>query len=194
VLRTDEGAVAFDTSGKRSAAAVVDAIAGWSDVPVTHIVYTHGHIDHVGGSGAFAERWSEPTVYGHANVAPRFDRYELTNDWNVDINARQFGGIRLVVGMMAPSTTAAPAATGRHFLPTNVLRPSVEVGDHGEFDLGGETVELHHARGETDDHLWAWLPGRKTIMAGDFLIWNFPNAGNPQKVQRYPIDWAAAIR
>ena len=23
-------------------------------------------------------------------------------------------------------------------------------------------------------------------MAGDFLIWNFPNAGNPQKVQRYP--------
>ena len=31
-------------------------------------------------------------------------------------------------------------------------------------------------------------------MSGDFLIWNFPNAGNPQKVQRYPIEWAAALR
>jgi len=31
-------------------------------------------------------------------------------------------------------------------------------------------------------------------MSGDFVIWNFPNAGNPQKVQRYPIEWAAALR
>ncbi|MFT3854317.1 MAG: alkyl sulfatase dimerization domain-containing protein [Ilumatobacteraceae bacterium] len=49
-------------------------------------------------------------------------------------------------------------------------------------------------RGETDDHLWAWLPERKWTMAGDFVIWNFPNAGNPQKVQRYPGEWAAALR
>ena len=194
VLRTDEGAVAFDTSGKKSGADVVDAIDAWSDVAVTHLVYTHGHIDHVGGSGAFAERWAEPTVYGHENVAPRFDRYELTNDWNVDINARQFGGIRQDLGMMAPNTDPEKAAKWRHFLPTTALRPSVEVGEHGSFTLGGETVELHHDRGETDDHLWAWLPRRRVIMAGDFLIWNFPNAGNPQKVQRYPIEWAAALR
>jgi alkyl sulfatase BDS1-like metallo-beta-lactamase superfamily hydrolase len=25
-------------------------------------------------------------------------------------------------------------------------------------------------------------------------MWNFPNAGNPQKVQRYPREWAAALR
>jgi alkyl sulfatase BDS1-like metallo-beta-lactamase superfamily hydrolase len=31
-------------------------------------------------------------------------------------------------------------------------------------------------------------------MTGDFIIWNFPNAGNPQKVQRWPIEWAAALR
>jgi alkyl sulfatase BDS1-like metallo-beta-lactamase superfamily hydrolase len=31
-------------------------------------------------------------------------------------------------------------------------------------------------------------------VTGDFLIWNFPNAGNPQKVQRYPVEWAAALR
>ena len=194
VLRTDEGAIAFDASGKQSGAQVVDAIADWSGVPVTHLVYTHGHIDHVGGSGAFADKWGAPQVIGHENVAPRFDRYEYTNDWNVDINARQFGGIRQDFGMMAPNADDAARARWRQFLPTNALRPDVEVAEHHSLTLGGETIELHHARGETDDHLWSWLPGRRTIMAGDFLIWNFPNAGNPQKVQRYPIEWAAALR
>ncbi|MFM1753044.1 MAG: hypothetical protein RL119_2006, partial [Actinomycetota bacterium] len=35
---------------------------------------------------------------------------------------------------------------------------------------------------------------RKWLFSGDFIIWNFPNAGNPQKVQRYPREWAAALR
>ena len=26
------------------------------------------------------------------------------------------------------------------------------------------------------------------------FIWASPNAGNPQKVQRYPMEWAAALR
>ena len=32
------------------------------------------------------------------------------------------------------------------------------------------------------------------ISAGDQFIWNFPNCGNPQKVQRYPIEWAESLR
>ncbi|MFT7647324.1 MAG: glyoxylase-like metal-dependent hydrolase (beta-lactamase superfamily II) [Candidatus Poriferisodalaceae bacterium] len=36
--------------------------------------------------------------------------------------------------------------------------------------------------------------GAKLISAGDLFIWNFPNARNPQKVQRFPTEWAAALR
>ena len=32
------------------------------------------------------------------------------------------------------------------------------------------------------------------LLPGDLFIWVFPNAGNPQKVQRYPDDWAVALR
>ena len=194
VLDTGDGLVAFDASSKKSGRAVTDAIASWSESPVTHLVYTHGHADHVGGSPAFAERWGAPSVLGHENVAARFDRYELTNDWNVDINARQFGGIRSDFGMMAPTSSDAELERWRHFLPRGVLRPDVEVGDRHSITLGDDVIEMFHARGETDDHLWSWLPKQRAIMAGDFLIWNFPNAGNPQKVQRFPIEWAAALR
>jgi alkyl sulfatase BDS1-like metallo-beta-lactamase superfamily hydrolase len=193
VLRTDAGAVAFDASGTRQGPEVVEAIAAWTTTPVTHLVYTHGHVDHVGGSGAFAARWGAPVVVGHRNVAARLDRYDLTNDWNIAINARQFGGIRQDVGMNLQNMDAG-LARWRRFVPADALRPSLTVDDHHTLRVGDATIELHHARGETDDHLWAWLPERRAIMAGDFLIWNFPNAGNPQKVQRYPIEWAAALR
>ena len=32
------------------------------------------------------------------------------------------------------------------------------------------------------------------LCCGDLFIWASPNAGNPQKVQRYPREWAAALR
>lgn len=39
-----------------------------------------------------------------------------------------------------------------------------------------------------------WLPERSVLASGDFVIWVFPNAGNPRKVQRYATEWAAALR
>ncbi len=60
--------------------------------------------------------------------------------------------------------------------------------------MGGERFELHHARGETDDHTWVWMPERKVLCPGDLFIWASPNCGNPQKVQRYPREWALALR
>ena len=88
-----------------------------------------------------------------------------------------------------------PIRRARRFLPVgNTRDPISAVGDESTWSIGGQTIELHHARGETDDHLWAWFPERSWVMTGDFVIWNFPNAGNPQKVQRYPIEWAAALR
>ncbi len=184
VLDAGEGLVAFDASHERTGAAVAAAISGWSATPVTHLVYTHGHTDHVGGSPAFAAEFGEMTVVGHANVGPRFRRYEYTNAWNVRINARQFGGVRGDFGM----------GETPDFIPTATLWPTHVVDDHDSIIVGDRTIELHHARGETDDHLWGWEPDRKWAFVGDFVIWNFPNAGNPQKVQRYPIEWAAALR
>ena len=32
------------------------------------------------------------------------------------------------------------------------------------------------------------------LASGDFVIWVFPNAGNPRKVQRYAAEWAQALR
>ena len=190
-----DGLVCFDSSGVHSGQAVFASVKQWRADRVGHLVYTHGHADHVGGSTFFAG--DQPVVVGHANVARRLDRYDYTNNWNLIINSRQFGGIpgelNLSIGA-AEGGSAIDIADARRFLPGTTLRPNETFDAELTLVVGDTAVELHHARGETDDHLWAWFPDRKWLMAGDFVIWNFPNAGNPQKVQRYPLEWAAALR
>ena len=39
-----------------------------------------------------------------------------------------------------------------------------------------------------------YIPDRKVLCTGDFIIWAAPNAGNPQKAQRYAREWAEALR
>ena len=192
VVRTNGGLVAFDASGVATGGAVVEAIRGWSADPFSHVIYTHGHVDHVGGSGAFAadadaRGGDRPIFLGHENVPLRLARYELTNDWNLLINRRQFGWLPADRGM------GIGGGSGR-FLPADVVAPDVTYRDELTVEAGGTAIRLIHARGETDDHTWAWLPEQRVACVGDLFIWNFPNAGNPQKVQRYPEDWARALR
>ncbi len=188
--------VVFDTSSAPAGTAVVAALRRWSGDPVSAVVYTHGHLDHVGGSGAFVadahgRQHGRPTFIAHARVADRLARYRRTAGWNQAINARQFGWTRSPVYDGA-APRGGPA--GFEAWLQEVVDPGRLYEDHLALDVGGVAIELYHGRGETDDHTWAWLPHWRAVCAGDFFTWTFPNAGNPQKVQRYPGDWAAALR
>lgn len=185
VFTTDDGLVTFDTSNEQGGSKCVEAIRGWSNDPFNTVVFTHGHIDHVGGCGAFVADGPQPRIVGHENVAKRFERYRYTNGYNKVINERQFGQFR---------RRGYDLAGESQFLPIDTPAPDTTYSDHLHLSVGGADFELHHARGETDDHTWAWVPRHKAICAGDFFIWAFPNAGNPQKAQRYPREWAAAMR
>src|SRR2546423_97865 len=95
----------------------------------------------------------------------------------------------------APRGELTEVADGCGFVPS-FANVSAFATDDGLVlvDVGGMRFELHHARGETDDHTWTWVPATKVLCCGDFFIWASPNAGNPQKVQRYPREWAVALR
>src|ERR1019366_6397436 len=78
--------------------------------------------------------------------------------------------------------------------PVTFRAPDVTYPSSLDLDIGGERFELRHALGETDDATWVWVPSRAVVCVGDLFIWATPNAGNPQKVQRYPREWAQALR
>jgi glyoxylase-like metal-dependent hydrolase (beta-lactamase superfamily II) len=183
-FKTSDGLVLVDTGHELAAQRIHDAIRRWAPPSrsgrLNTAVFSHGHIDHVFGVGVFEEearsqRWPEPTVVAHEAMPARFDRYILTAGYNAVINQRQFG---------IPNLT----------WPTEYRYPDRTYRDHLELEVGGRRFELHHARGETDDHTWTYVPDREILCTGDLFIWASPNAGNPQKVQRYPLEWAAALR
>jgi alkyl sulfatase BDS1-like metallo-beta-lactamase superfamily hydrolase len=176
-----DGALLLVDTGNRPLAGRNHAkVRSWTDLPLDTAVFTHGHIDHVLGLAPYEDEATRagraaPRVVAHEKVPARFDRYRQTAGYNGVINARQFKmpGFRW---------------------PTDYRYPDVTYDGTLTLDVGGERFELHHALGETDDHTWVWVPGRKVLCTGDMFIWASPNCGNPQKVQRYPREWATALR
>jgi len=154
----------------------------WSQKIVHSFILTHGHVDHVGGIFQFENEGMNdkvgrklPFVVAHKNVAKRFDRYKLTNGYNSHINMIQF---RIPTKIW----------------PDNFRYPDITYEDKLQYEVGNVIFYLHHDKGETDDSTWIFVPKYKLLCTGDLFIWASPNCGNPQKVQRYPKEWAAALR
>jgi len=173
-LRTPEGLVLIDPGFGHTTDVVRDAVRAWHDAPLRVAVYTHGHADHAFGLRAWLAAGERPEIVAQEACVQRFHRYRLMHGLNGHINMRQF-------------SLPMPVFPERFDWPTLLVhqRMTQRLGD----------VELHYhaARGETDDHLWIWVPSRRSLFTGDLIIWQAPNCGNPQKVQRYPEDWAVAL-
>ncbi|HET9690483.1 MAG TPA: alkyl sulfatase dimerization domain-containing protein [Acidimicrobiales bacterium] len=182
-IDSGDGLVLLDTGGIFDRDDVYGRVRAWRpSAPLAAAVYSHHHVDHVFGTARFEheaaeEGWAAPTVYAHAGVPDHFRRYQRTAGWNTAINRRQF----------------AIAGAGFEW-PLDYRFPDVTYDHALTVTRGGLTFELHHGRGETDDATWTWVPELRLLHPGDLFIWAVPNAGNPQKVQRYLSDWAVALR
>lgn len=182
-FETDDGIVLVDSGLSRLAPALAQMLRRKSTAPIHTVVLTQGHVDHAYGVDAFV-REGDPTprVIAHEAMPARFERYAATSGHNQAINARQFGG------------TVDLQDTQLDTFHAPKIGPDTLYDGRLDFEVGGVTFEVHHCRGETDDHSWIWCPQRGVLCPGDLMIWGVPNAGNPQKVQRYPWDWAAGLR
>ncbi|HEY2214924.1 MAG TPA: alkyl sulfatase dimerization domain-containing protein, partial [Acidimicrobiales bacterium] len=177
---TEDGLLLVDTGSLPLAPIVHADLRRWTSSRLNTAVYSHGHIDHVFGvpvweAEAKEKGWAAPEVIAHHALPARFDRYIFTAGYNTIINRRQFGFKDLN-------------------WPVDYRYPDRTYHDTMELSVGGIGFSLRHEKGETDDHTVTWQPESRVLCCGDLFIWASPNAGNPQKVQRYPREWAQALR
>jgi alkyl sulfatase BDS1-like metallo-beta-lactamase superfamily hydrolase len=179
-VRTSDGLVLIDSGSRETAHETFAAVRRWDQSRVHTIVFTHGHIDHTWGVRLYDNEARErgvarPRVVAHRNVLSRFKRYDETHGLNSVVMGRQFNRLD-------------------YDFPREHRRPDEVYDAELSLTVGNVDFSLFHGRGETDDATFVYLPERGILVSGDFVIWVFPNAGNPRKVQRYAPEWAATLR
>jgi len=120
------------------------------------VISTHGHIDHTSGimvidQEADARGISRPRIIAHRDVRRRMDRYEASHGFNSIVQGQQFN-------------------TPGYVYPVGQRQPDEVYDDTLSVTIGGEQIELTHGRGETDDATFVWLPRRRVLASGDFVI------------------------
>ncbi len=148
---TSEGAVAIDAgTTPETAAAALAAFRTRSSTPITHVVITHAHWDHIGGFAALAS--ASTPVIARDNFAG-----ELVRMTAVGVPFRFFFG--------------AGAAGPWRLAPTRLVsaRETLTVGD--------TRIVVEPTRGgETDDALLVHLPDAGILFVGDAFM---PYFGSP---------------
>jgi alkyl sulfatase BDS1-like metallo-beta-lactamase superfamily hydrolase len=174
LFETDAGLVLVDTGMAPAGPALVEAMRRVSDKPLHTIIYTHGHVDHAYGTWAMVEAGMKPEIVAHEALVPRFERY-----------LRLRGSI---ARYMSQPVEHMPETRDDLVWPTRTF------SDRLELEIGGERFVLQHHKGETDDQLYVWVPGRKALASADYYQGFLPNLGNGKRVQRYPEEWTVALR
>jgi alkyl sulfatase BDS1-like metallo-beta-lactamase superfamily hydrolase len=172
-INTNEGTVVIDTlMGPVVANQMKEKILETGG-PVKIIIYTHHHGDHVGGASVFLDQ--NPEIIGQRFLMEDLEKHEILKEHRARIASIQFN---------------VPYNPDRF---RNFIRPTRTFSDTMTFSLGDKTFELYHARAETDDAAWVFVPEIKTAFVGDLIIAGFPNIGNPFKPTRFALPWARAL-
>lgn len=77
----DNGVVLFDSPRDGRSQAILDAIASVTDRPVTTLVYSHSHLDHIGGAGTIVrhtrDRGRNLEIVATSKVLEEIERFSL---------------------------------------------------------------------------------------------------------------------
>ena len=180
-FETDEGVVVVDTGMAAAGPVLVEQIREVTDAPVTDIIITHGHVDHLTGLWALKEAYPDAFVIGHENIRDRLARYGELRGSIAKYMSQPYGEVPDGVDALPlPEVTLTD-------IEDLIALDKDTPGFRQEFEI------IPH-RGETDDQVYVWVPDRKIVVVADYYQGFLPNLGNGKRVQRYGTEWIAALR
>ncbi len=187
LIKTDDGHVLFDTGLSTQVAKQIEVLKPHMDAQsVSHIVLSHSHADHAGGTKAWYEDGME--IVAHAE-------FEEEQRYLTELQEYQWGRNRTLFPWMpeAPPTLGLIAYGG--------LEPSIKVYNRQplKFTQGGREFEIHALPGaEGNDNLVLWLPKERILFSGDFFGPIFPQFPNiftmrGEKVRK-PYEYVQSLK
>lgn len=171
------GVVVIDTTETTQAAEnILGDLRGITDLPITTIVYTHSHRDHISGATVFAEGRAVEVIAADnfaSDLVPTGASKPAPNAALMARTKRQFG-ISLPPEERV-SLGVGPGNRPMQGMGAGYLEPTLRIAQTTTIDREGFTLELAKAPGETPDHLVVWLAKGRVLFCGDNYYHAFPN-------------------
>lgn len=192
LVRTSAGNVVIDPGMSPSRAVVArDALRAVAPGRTAALIYTHSHIDHVGGASVWMEEGTE--VWATERFLDHF--FKQYGEFLVAENAR---GARQF-GRDVPLSQLPCSALGRKVdivsaLEVGVVLPTRTFSGEALLTVGGTTLSLVEAHGETDDQLFVWHEASGVLMPGDNWYRAFPNLYTVRGARPRPVhEWIRSL-
>lgn len=199
LIHTPEGNVVVDamTGTGHAAQAQADLLAA-APGPTKALILTHSHIDHVGGAAVWAPLEVQPgsapvPIWATQAFTERFfDQYGVFAQAEQRRGARQFGA--RVDARDLPCSALGARIDFESGVGAGVRLPTERFSGQTSFTIGGVTIELHEAHGETDDQLFVWLPQHRVLLPGDNVYRAFPNLYTIRGTHPRPVEsWIESL-
>jgi cyclase len=203
----DRDVVVVDTNvSPTSARATIAALRKITDKPVSHVVNTHWHDDHIAGNQVYRDAFPGVRFVGHVRTrgelettgaANRKSALEAGPGFAKYLRKLVADGKSLAGGAITDEERAAYASDAaiveRYFADAAALEvvfPDVAVDGTLILERGGRTIEVRHlGRGHTASDLVVWLPKERVAMVGDLVSWPVPLVGTTS----HPADFAGTL-
>lgn len=195
---TERQVVMIDANvGPESASATLSALKKITDKPVTYVINTHYHDDHIGGNPTVKAAFPKVQFVGAATIRENLQKYSLASRKEMIASAPAMAKmLRELVGE-GKSLNGKPITDeertayesdiriaeryGREMPSIEIIPPSVEVKEKNVLELDGRIIEvLNLGNAHTSSDLVVHLPKEKVAIVGDIVVWPAPLAGNPQ--------------
>ena len=175
LIEGENSNIIIDTTGTiETAREVKDLFDAINSNPIEAIIYTHNHADHTYGATVFAEE-SNPEIYAHDSTAEYLSRVIGILRPIISARSNRMFGNALPKDEVENNGIGPFLEIGRDGRRPGLLYPTKTFTDVMKVEVGGIEIELFHAPGETNDQIFAWLPGKKALFPGDNFYKTFPN-------------------
>ncbi len=192
LVQTSAGNVVIDAGMSPARSQVSrDALLAKAPGKTAAIVFTHSHIDHVGGATAWfedgTEVWATDRFQEHF-----FKQYGVFLPAENARGARQFGR-DVPVGQL-PCSGLGRRVDIKAALDVGVVLPTHTFSGTHELTVGDVTLSLVEAHGETDDQLFVWHEAAGVLIPGDNWYRAFPNLYTIRGARPRPVgSWISSL-